>query len=242
LLLSRKSFVSTTALAVSGAALATSATAVAAENETASGSERTPVHFHILKASEYDHKLMMQTIVGGKKNKQVFQASNTTTVAPGIASVYMHMQNSMNAYEFSYGMGPGSLSTLAVLMGPGVVFALNDAMWSKYKFGAAFNLAPTNIYYTATSNLDLSASPDDPNGIYQDWSAQAVMKRGGAFMVCHNAMTAGAGMIASKAGLDPKTVLADFSANVLPHFQVVPAGVAAVQTAVEHGWGLFTIG
>ena len=235
LLLSRKQFVSTTALAVSGAALASNA-----QVAQAAGGDKAPLHFHVLKNSEYDHEFLMKTLQGGGKNKQCFQASNVSLVAPGIASVHLHMQNSMNAYEFSY-PNTGKLSTLAVLMGPGIVFALNDAMWTKYKIGDAFKLADTNIYNAASSNLDLSASPDDPNGVYQDWSSQAVLKRGGVYFVCHNAATAIAGLIAGKSGADPKAVLTEFKANMLPGYHLVPAGVATVQLAAQHGWGFFNI-
>lgn len=150
------------------------------------------------------------------------------------------MQNSMNAFQFSY-PERDPLATMGVLMAPAMVFALNDAMWKKYSLGAAFELSPTNTYYRASSRLDLSANPDDPNGIYQDWSAEAVLKRGGKFFVCHNATTAVAMMTAMKRGSAPAAVLADFEKNLLPGFAFVPAGVATVQQAVRKGWNLFQV-
>jgi hypothetical protein len=60
-------------------------------------------------------------------------------------------------------------------------------------------------------------------------------------MVCHNAMTAVAGLIAQGAGLQPHDVLSDFEHNILPGFHVVPAGVAATQLAIQHGWSPYTI-
>jgi hypothetical protein len=183
---------------------------------------------------EYDRDRMMKIIGDRKANKQAFQSVTPLTIA-GVASLYLHMQNSLNAFEFSYGMGPGSLATLGILTGPSIAYALNDDVWKKYGFGAAFNLAPTNIYYKASS-LKTGGSPDDPNSIYQDWSAQAILHRGGSFMVCHNAMTAVAALLSEKAGTTPNAALADFSQGVLPGFQVVPSGVAATQLALEHGW------
>lgn len=231
--LSRKQFVSAAALGVSAAA-------VGLEPLTAKAQSRAPVHFHILTSSEYDNAGMMRVLNGGGANKQVFQSVDPLLIAPGIASLYMHMQNSMNAYQFS--LGAGHLSTLGVILGPSIVLALNDSVWKKYGFGSAFKLADTNAYYAASSNLDLNASADDPNGIYQDWSAQAVMKRGGNFFVCHNAMTGVAAVIASKvSGATPASVLSDFEKNVLPGFIVVPAGVASVQQAQETGWKPFPI-
>jgi intracellular sulfur oxidation DsrE/DsrF family protein len=122
-----------------------------------------------------------------------------------------------------------------------MVLALKDTMWKKYNLGKAFNLPATNECYNATSKLDLSASPDDPNGIYQDWSAQALLKRGATFFVCHNATTAVAAMVAEKSGASMPAILSDFEKNLLPGFTFVPAGVATVQLAIENGWGLFQV-
>lgn len=233
--LSRKGFLSAAALGASAAALASRGVAVADEPGRAS------VHFHVLKKEEYDYVLMMKKLGVTKAHKQVFQSVSPLVVAPGIASVYIHMQNAMNAYEYTLGYGAGSLATLAVFTGPSIVLALNDDMWTKYQFGDMLKLAPSNVYYKASSNLDPSAKPDDPNGLYQDWSAQAVLKRGGSFMVCHNATTFVAGMIAMKSGANPQGVLDDFTKNMLPGFMLVPAGVAAVQQAQEKGWKVYPI-
>ncbi|MGZ3499260.1 MAG: hypothetical protein ACXWNK_18795 [Vulcanimicrobiaceae bacterium] len=233
---SRKHFISATVLGVSAAAIAGPATSIGAE-------ERAPVHFQILTPDQYDRAAMLQKLGVGTEHKQVFQSVVPLVIAPGIASIYMHMQNSMNAYQFSLGLG--NLSTLAVLIGPSIVLALNDDMWKKYGIGkglgAQIGLAPTNVYYKASSNLDMSASPNDPNGIYQDWSAQAVLKRGGQFFVCHNAATGIAYLLAQKNNANAAAVLADFEKNMLPGFQMIPAGVAAIQQAQENGWKLFSI-
>lgn len=231
--LSRKQFVSATALGISAAA-------VAGVDAPASAEPRTPIHFHVLKPAEYNRAAMLRTLKGGGANKQVFQSVSPLLIAPGVASLYLHIQNSMNAYEFSMGTGP--LSTLAVLVGPSIIFALNDNMWTKYGFGKAFNLAATNDYYKADSDLSLRAAPDDPNGIYQDWSAQAILKRGGKFFVCHNAMTAVAAAFSKNVtGGTPAGTLAEFMKNVLPGILVVPAGVASVQQAQSYGWKLYPI-
>lgn len=230
--LSRKQFVTTAAAGASAAAFPSSA--------SAQDEQRTPVKFHVLKPSEFNHPLMMQTLSVKKPHKQVFQSANALALVPGVAAMYIHMQNSMNAHEFSLGFGPGSLATLGVLMGPSIILGLADPMWTKYGFSDAFKVAHTNIYYKAGS-LRETGSPDDPDSIYQDWSAQAVLHRGGALMVCHNAMTFVASVMAGKSGQSPQAVLADFEAHVLPGFQVVPAGVAAVQLAQQHGFTLFAL-
>lgn len=225
--ISRKAF-------VAGAAVGATAVAGLKPDTSSDAAQRSPIRLHIVRQDEYDHARMMRTIAVDKPNKQVFQSA-TPLVLAGIASLYLHMQNSMNAFEFSYGLGPGSLATLAVLTGKSTALALNDAMWTRYGLGAAFGLAATNVYYRASS-LKETSSPDDPDGIYQDWSAEAVLHRGGAFMVCHNALTAQAELLGPKLGAKPDDMLADLVRNVLPGFQVVPAGVAATQLALQNGW------
>ena len=225
--ISRKNFVATVALGASGLA------ALSPEGEL-DAANQSPIHLHVLRRDEYDYPGMMRTIELDKPNKQVFQ-SVTPLVSVGIPSLYLHMQNSMNAFEFSYGLGPGSLATLAVLTGKSIAFALNDAIWEKYGLGSAFGLASTNVYYRAAS-LKETGRPDDPDSVYQDWSAQAVLHRGGAFMVCHNALTVQAALLGPKIGMQPDVLLAEFKKSILPGFQVVPAGVAATQMALQHGW------
>lgn len=232
--LSRRQFVAAATLGACGTAIGTALPATAAQ-------EPPSAHFHVLKPAEFDRQAVMNTLMIRKPHKQVFQDSGALELAPGLASLYLHMQNSMNAHDFSFAFGKGSLATLGVLMGPAVVLALDDSMWKKYNIGSALKLASTNVYYRARS-LKFTGSPDDPDSIYQDWSAEAILHRGGAFMVCHNAMTFAAGLLSQGGGSSPQTVLSDFEKHVLPGFQVVPAGVAMVQLAQQHGWTLFALG
>jgi hypothetical protein len=229
--ISRKHFVAAAALGAAGAALE--------KNSGQAAAQTAKPHLHVLRPDEYDHARLLRTIATDRPHKQVFQSANPL-LALGAASIYLHMQNGMNAFEFSYGMGPDKLATLAVFTGRSIVFALRDEMWSKYGFGTAFGLAPTNVYYRAGS-LRETGNPDDPDSIYQDWSAEAVLHRGGAFMLCHNALTTQATLLSSKIGAPTADILADFKRNVLSGFQIVPAGVAATQLAIERGWKPYSI-
>lgn len=55
-------------------------------------------------------------------------------------------------------------------------------------------------------------------------------------MVCHNAMTVAAESFARTTGESSQSILDRFTSNILPGFQIVPAGVAATQLALENGW------
>jgi hypothetical protein len=234
----RKTFLGTTALAASAAALA------ACKSRASSNRDRKLGHiiYPVLTPDLYDYAGMMAKLRTQNPHKQLFPAT-AATVQPstGSAAVFMHMQFAMNGYEFSL-PGKAKLATLGVLSGSAIVFALNDAMWRKYGIGPRFDLAEINEYYRATSNLDPRSAPDDPKGLYQDWSAQAVLKRGGSFMACHHAMTYFATDCAMRHDQSPKSVLDEWMANMLPGFMIVPSGITAVQLAAENGWKIYPAG
>ena len=88
---SRKAFLSTTAAGAYAAG-------IVATSGPAAAQDRAPLHFHVVRPSEFDGAAMMQKFTVDSANKQVFQSHDPLVVAPGIASLYIHMQNSMNAY------------------------------------------------------------------------------------------------------------------------------------------------
>ena len=206
------------------------------------------VHFPVLRAGQYDDKKMWAALKVKKPHKFVFESVSPHLIIPGLASLYIHVQNALNAGEFSFGWGKGKVASAAVLLGPSVVLALNDAMWAKYPFGAAFGLKDAagkpetkNVYYPAQTSMSFEGDPGAGGNVYQDWSAEACIKRGTAFMVCHNALTAFGGMMAMQMNADPTATVAEWKANLMPGFMIVPAGVGALHAAMEQGWHLLPL-
>jgi hypothetical protein len=239
------------ALAAAGVVALTSSTKARADDAAPAKPAAPPppppppsaVHFPVLKPSEYDEKKMWAELKTKKPHKVIYQSVEPKLIIPGLASLYIHVQNSFNAGEFSFGWGKGNVGVGAVLYGPSIILALNDAMWAKYNFGTAFGLKDAsgkpetaNVYYKAETTMSFDGDPGAGGNIYQDWSGEACLKRGAVFMVCHNALTAFAGMMAMGMGKDPKATLAEWKANLLPGFLIVPAGVGTLQAAMETGW------
>ena len=54
------------------------------------------------------------------------------------------------------------------------------------------------------------------------------------FCVCNAAMTVFSAIVADSMKMKPEDVLKDWTANVIPGFQIVPSGVWAVGRAQEH--------
>jgi intracellular sulfur oxidation DsrE/DsrF family protein len=242
------------ALAAAGAVALTSTKARADQGAPAKPAAPPPppppaaVHFPVLKPSEYDEKKMWAELKTKKPHKAIYQSAEPKLIIPGLASLYIHMQNSFNAGEFSFGWGKGNVAVGAVLYGPSIILALNDAMWAKYPFGAAFGMKDAsgkpetaNVYYKAQTSMSFDGDPGAGGNVYQDWSAEACLKRGAVFMVCNNALNAFAGMMAMQMGVDPKATVAEWRANIVPGFMVVPAGVGALQAAMETGWKMLPL-
>jgi len=235
---SRKAFLGATALAATAAALA----GCNPRGQRGSAHPHGLILYAVLTPDEYDYDRMMTVIRTHNPHKQLFPATTASVQASTrTALIFMHMQFAMNGYQFSL---PTStpLATLGVFSGPAVLFGLNDDVWRKYGISQRYQLADTNVYYRATSNLDFHARPDDPKGLYQDFSAEAVLKRGGSFMICHHALTSFAAECATRADRSTEAVLKELMVNLMPGFTLVPSGITAVQLAAESGWKIYPVG
>jgi hypothetical protein len=217
------------------------------------GAEPAPLapsalHFPVLKANEWDQKKLLDVLKVKKEHKFVFMSAEAKMVVPGLSSLYMHVQGGLNAAEFSMGWGKGTVASAAVLQGPSSMLALNDAMWSKYKIGelakvhdAAGKPELANLTYKAQTGMSFEGDPGAGGNVFQDWSAEACLKRGTTFMVCHVALAINAGRAAMSAGQKAADVLAEWKQNVHPGFMVVPSAIGALMVAMENGWKMLPL-
>ncbi len=234
---------------VSGVAGATGI-ALTPANATATTQNWTPPLFPLVRRPNYDYAAMMQIVNDTSPNKQLFLSNPSTMEIPGIAAVFERMANAWTGYEFALTQSPATkkLVVAAVLVSTPVVFALDDAMWKKYRIGEVFKMtdrfgapATTNVTAPAWSNLDLSADPVDLRSIYHDYTSAALLQRGARFMVCHNAYAGVSSKVAAATGIPHAKIINDWVAHTLPGFVVIPAGGMGVQLALEHGWKLYPV-
>jgi intracellular sulfur oxidation DsrE/DsrF family protein len=154
--------------------------------------------------------------------------------------------NTLNAFQFAYGEGPGSVHSACVFYGSSLFIAANDTLWGRYQlFDVLDNVGdslpsvvhtPQNPFLRAHSSLRASDSPDDLRGFYHDPSVEALTRRGVSFFVCNNALTEASRQIAVVQKADAHNVYDDFRHNLVPGAIIVPAGVAAVALAQEAGF------
>ncbi len=172
------------------------------------------------------------------------QAFGTHAIADNAIGGFM--LNSLNAYEFDYAEGPGSLHAVGIFYGTSVAMVLDDAAWRKYKvaivqqrrgdFVKHADAGDGNPYLHPTSSLDPRAERSDLHGFYHDASLTGLAKRNASFLACNNALSGLATDIAVTYGFasePPGVVLGDLHKHLVPGTLLVPAGVAAVNQVQE---------
>ena len=220
---SRRTFFGASALALSAAQVATFGTPASAV------------------AGPYDLAAVEARLMLPFRHRQAF---GSHALADGAAAGFM--LNSLNAYEFDYAEGPGTLHVLGIFYGTSVAMLVDDAAWKKYKLDVVQQrrgdpakravAGGGNPYAAATSSLDPSAARGDLHGFYHDTSLAALTKRKASFFACDNALRGLATDIAVSYAMSDQpvqTVHADLRAHLLPGTLLVPAGVASVNAAQE---------
>ena len=162
------------------------------------------------------------------KHKQFFDFP-----AAGGGIPLVHMMNYYDTYNKAYGVSDRDIDAVGTFYGSTTFHAMNDAMWAKYRLGeflevndASGKPATANPWRTAPVVLGMTLAPA---------SIEALQKRGATFIVCNNALTIFAGLLAQARGLDAKVVYDDLRANILPNVELVPGMVVAIEQAQRAG-------
>ncbi len=231
---------------LSGAGAAAAATGSAAA-DTPSAPKTAPRKNaeHALAPSEYDRAAMFAFLDQNVAHKQVYQTERLD-ITGNLAALFVKMQRSKNSFDFS--LQSGELVTLAILMGNAVALSVDDAMWAKYDIGRASrfrdgygNTIATNVFDKARTSLGTAGGCDNPQSVYQDYTGEAVRKRGGGMFVCFNALSGFANTLADATGVDGPAILADLRQHMIPGYQLVPSGTSTIQLAQDHNWKTYVM-
>ncbi len=163
------------------------------------------------------------------KHRQFFDAP-----APGGGIPLVHVMNYYDTYNKAFNVKDADIDAVLTFYGLTTFYGVNDAMWEKYKIGEFLETtdpvtgkpATTNPWRTAPVALGLTL----PQA-----SIESLQKRGATFILCNNALSIFANLLAAKRGLDPKAVYEDLNANILPGVELVPGMVVAVEQAARAG-------
>jgi intracellular sulfur oxidation DsrE/DsrF family protein len=127
---------------------------------------------------------------------------------------------------------------VVVLRHSSIPYAMNNDLWTKYKFGEMFKVEDAKTKAAATSNPFWQREPDKLPGVGEvQIGITDLQKSGIMFCVCGMAMTVYSAAAAMQSNGDANAIKNEWISGVLPGIQVVPSGVWAVGRAQEHGCG-----
>lgn len=161
------------------------------------------------------------------KHRVVYDAPEPHMGFPIIWSWAFYLTNNQT------GTPDKDMTAMVVLRHNAIPFAMEDRLWSKYKFGEVFTITDNNTGAPALRNPYYTPMGKDfplpgIDGI------KAMIGRGAMFCVCDLALSVYSGMLAQKMGEKPEEVKKEWLTGVLPGIQVVPSGVWALGRAQEN--------
>lgn len=163
------------------------------------------------------------------KHKMLFDSP-----APAGGIGLIHVMNYYDSYNKSYGVKDEDIRGVMTFYGTTTLYAVNDAMWTKYKIGEFVGAEDPETKQPALVN-PWREKPVIIGMTIPGASVESLQKRGAIFIVCDNALAIFSSLLADARGLDPKAVYADLKANILPGVELVPAMVIALEQAHKAG-------
>lgn len=128
-------------------------------------------------------------------------------------------------------------SVVVVLRHDAIPYAMQDELWTKYKFGEVFKADDPATKAPAEKNPFWK--PEAGKFKVPGFGPLAIginelQESGVMFCVCDAAMTVYSAAVAEKMGLKAEDVKKEWVAGLLPEIQPVPSGVWALGRAQEH--------
>ncbi len=178
------------------------------------------------------------------------QVYDITRIGDGV--FLNNIKNSLNGFQFGFGMSPGEINVVAALHGVANLLNFDDSMWTKYKLGEFASVTDPQTHAPAVRNLFYPSSANPSNtkveseqSIYQDHSMQGLAKRGVSFFLCHTATEEQSRKLKARLGLTepPERIVKDLLLHTIPGSVVVPSMVATVAVLqLQHRFSYITVG
>lgn len=218
----RRTFLET--IAVGGAALALGACATATAGQSPSPvASATPMR-PPSEDGPWDNSWLDELTA---KHKQVF---DIPTYDDGGGLFYA--KNWFNAHRDAYGSVYPDVQAVLGIHGPALVVVFSDAIWEKYRFGRRYKIKDPRTRTWAVRNVMWRPREGEP---MYEYSVDALQRRGAKFIFCNNVLRFLTRTLAGETGVPPQAMRAELIAGLLPKVTVVPAMVAALGLAQEHG-------
>lgn len=126
-----------------------------------------------------------------------------------------------------------SATAVLIFRHKGLPYALNSAMWAKYKVGETFKIIDPETKAAAVKNPWFQPKP----GVLGNPEAalDRIAAKGSVLGACGVALRGQSGRLASNAGVTAEEALKEWTANLIPGVTVLPSGTWGVNRAQEAG-------
>jgi intracellular sulfur oxidation DsrE/DsrF family protein len=166
------------------------------------------------------------------KHRVVFDATRPHEIMPFVWPRVFLMTNGAT------GTLEKDCSVVVVLRHDAIPYAMEDRLWTAYKFGEVFKADDPATKAPSVRNPFFNTKPGDfkvPGFGEVQIGIKELQASGVMFCVCDAAMTVYSAAVAGGMQKDPAEVKKDWVSGVLPGIQIVPSGVWALGRAQEHG-------
>lgn len=140
------------------------------------------------------------------------------------------------AFVWSFGLvqpPPAQIGTVMVLRHFAMPFALNDAMWAKYKIGQ--NIKFNDPLTKAPAVRNIMYKPKPGTLPLDDMAIDKLLAKGTIFGACNVALQFLSGEFAAGAKMTKDAAAKEWAANLLPGIPLIPSGTWGVNRAQEKG-------
>jgi hypothetical protein len=126
-----------------------------------------------------------------------------------------------------------SATPVMIFRHQGLPYALNSAMWAKYKVGETFKIMDPETKAVAVKNPWLEPKP----GVLAnpDTALDRLAARGAVMGACSVALRGNSRRLAPNAGVTPDEAFKEMSENLIPGCVAIPSGTWGVNRAQEAG-------
>jgi hypothetical protein len=126
-----------------------------------------------------------------------------------------------------------SATAVLIFRHKGLPYALNSAMWEKYKIGESFKINDPETKVPAVKNPWFQPKA----GVLQnaEMAIDRLLAKGTVIGACGVALRGQSRRLASNAGVSPEEALKEWTANLIPGATVIPSGTWGVNRAQEAG-------
>jgi hypothetical protein len=126
-----------------------------------------------------------------------------------------------------------SATAVLIFRHKGLPYALNSAMWAKYKVGESFKISDPETKAPAVKNPYFEPKPGVLNNA--DMALDRLFAKGTVMGACAVALRGQSRRLAANAGVNADDALKEWTANLIPGVTVIPSGTWGVNRAQEAG-------